>query len=230
MGHSVCLLMMPMLTGTRSRSHRPNWAYDAKDRLNLVLWNKIKSLISDTLADVLVILDCCYMSYLDIHKDERISRSSRAFEFLVAPNADSKVPLHGPASFASALIWALETLATCNVGFTASELSQKINNAPHFSAYQRPVLFDADQLGLRTIIIAPLGVEGGQHGTRSVKRLDIENDNLAVQLDLRLTLTKLPSNDDITNICKALKYLMDAGYIPVRHVEWGKLSCIEHVS
>jgi hypothetical protein len=208
---------------TRNRSRWPNPAHDDKIQLNQNLWRLAESLLSDTCADVLLILDGCYAGYPDRRQVHRVSRPSRTIELLATITNGPRAPFYGAQSFTPNLVWALEALATENAGYTTSELLQKINDAPLYWPGWQLVLIGDDTPSPKRILIAPLGVESEQDEAFSLKRSDIESNNLAASLEIRLMLTRVPSSDDIENICQAMKFFIGLGQTPVRRVEWGKL-------
>lgn len=150
----------------------------------------------------------------------------RAFEFLGATSAEDTTPEPGPNSFTSALIWALEKLAA-EEGFTASELLRKITCAPNFPKNQVPVQCDRDKPSLRKIVISPLLEHGNQQREAAAKKLSVSAE-CPEFLDLRVSLSHHPTEDDITSIAQTLKGLITTKSLPaVQQIAWGKFSVIE---
>lgn len=191
-------------------------------QVNEVVWHRAEELIKDAhKADVLLIFDCCYAGYLG-RNIGRAPWSSRSFEFLGATDAHSLTKVPGPHSFTSALVWALEQLADNTPGFTTSELQQKITEAEYFPPGQLPVLNERDKPCLRRLFIAPLPPHGETRDPVSLEDPE-DQDILGEYLDLRLPLTKHPSEKEIIRMCNSLKELINVEDLPARRVAWGGL-------
>ena len=93
--------------------------------MNYVVWQEAELLIrASQRADIFLILDCCHAGSL-IGTRQKSPWSERIFDFLGAYESGQTTPLPGPTSFTSALIHALETLASDGERFTSSELQKQ---------------------------------------------------------------------------------------------------------
>jgi hypothetical protein len=209
------------------RTRKPEHHDSEKTKsLNEIVWHHAEILIKCSSRDVLVIFDCCAAGNLgrDIGRSAHFGR--RAFEYLGATTADQSTQPPGPDSFTSGLIWALEKLAVSGGPFITSELLRKIHEAPNFPKDQWPVYHDRDQPSLRKIVVAPLLEDDPQQATKSTKEPGGQPE-CTEYLDLRVSLSKHPNEDEIEAFSHALKDLIVTKSIPALRVSWGKLSSIE---
>jgi hypothetical protein len=211
---------------SRSRSRNPeHHDSERKKMLNEIVWHRAENLIRDSLGDVFIIFDCCAAGNLGRDIGVRGRFAHRAFEFLGATSAGETTPEPGPNSFTSGLIWALEQLT--EDGFTTSELLDKLTHAPDFPPDQYPVLRERDRPSLKKIVISALLKDGSCQKEKAFKELSAPMERVEF-LDLRVLLSYHPTEEDITNIAKALKNtLMTKSISAVQHIAWGKLSAIE---
>lgn len=193
--------------------------------MNEIVWHRAENLIKDSWGDVFIIFDCCAAGNLGRDIGARGGWAHRAFEFLGATSAEETTPEPGPNSFTTGLIWALEQLT--DDGFTTSELLDKLTHAPDFPPDQYPVLRERDRPSLKKIVISALLRDGSRQKEKAFKESSAPLKRMEF-LDLRVSLSYHPTDEDITNIAKALKnILVIKSMSAVQHIAWGKLSAIE---
>lgn len=210
-----------------NRSRDPElYNSERKKKWNEIIWNHAESLLKESAGDVLIIFDCCAAGNLGRDIGVRGRGAHRAFEFLGATSAEYTTPEPGPNSFTSGLIWALEQLAAAEE-FTTSELLRKITDYPSFPRDQYPVLCERDKPSLKKICISPLSKDQSHQKERAAKESSAPAECLEF-LDLRVLLTRHPTEDDITKIAQNFREMLRRNSIEaVRHIAWGRLSTIQ---
>ncbi|KAK3677510.1 hypothetical protein LTR78_002360 [Recurvomyces mirabilis] len=107
---------------------------------NSIVWSQVEPIISNSAADVLLILDCCEAGRL-VHPKRRTARSF--FEFLGACSQGETTRAPGEESFTAALTSALRELSKRDRAFSTFELWQLIMEHPNFPGdEQTPVLIE----------------------------------------------------------------------------------------
>jgi hypothetical protein len=107
-------------------------------------WTRVEITLEKTEADVLVIFDCCCAGILHRRPPELRGRSTRRFLYVAACRAEQRTLSAGPASFTSAMIWALEKLAVDESGFSVRRLVRTLMSYEHFPRdAQEAVVFES---------------------------------------------------------------------------------------
>ena len=116
---------------------------------NTVEWSSIKPILQETLSDVLLIFDCCHAGLLR-RQLGRGADLSTPLCFIGACEATMRTRKSGPHSFATALIWALNKLAT-ESKFSATKLVNVLMSYEDFPEHQYPVYFGNQVISINPI-------------------------------------------------------------------------------
>src|SRR5215469_829385 len=116
---------------------------------NEIAWHTAEKLLNDTLADVLVIFDCCNAGALCKY------RSYLRFQYLAACKSEQVTPAPSEKSFTRALIWALEQLSKKSP-FHLPKLLDMIGKAPNFPRTQQPEIGHRIDTSREDIYLAPI--------------------------------------------------------------------------
>lgn len=108
-------------------------------------WTCVEITLEKTEADVLVIFDCCCAGLLFRQPTTfEGQHQKRKFLYVAACRAEQRTLSAGPASFTSAMIWALERLAVDESGFTVRRLVRTLMSYEHFPRdTQEAVVFES---------------------------------------------------------------------------------------
>jgi hypothetical protein len=198
------------------RNNKPN---DQITERNAILWHEAESIVKKTRADVLIIFDCCFAGNLISHGRSIYPR--RNFEFLAATGHSTTTPVPGPHSFTSALVWALEKLVASKVPFSTMELFNQIGNeAPNFPRKQIPILKQRYELTDRRLMLPPIPKDGEFAPAETKPSVEKHKEAVKESLDLRFFFDKRPSDEDIQQLSKELKELIDKGAISTSRIGW----------
>lgn len=137
------------------------------------------------------------------------SFSDRIFELLGAAGPDEVMCLPGPESFTSALIWALEELA--------SELLQKIILAPRFPPNQRPCLAELGIHCPQRLNLEPVATE---IVPRAQNKSGETASSIEYCLNLQFLLPALPTDKEIHKMCEGIKGLIKTHHLAARQILW----------
>lgn len=179
---------------------------------------------------MLLIFDCCYAGNL-IPRDERSYYSSRSFELIAACGRSATTSLPGPASFTSALIWALKSLVADRNRFTTLELQTKVMSCPSFPKKQLVTGGEINEPCDQRLILAPVSRTADRASPASITTTG-SNDgqfqrSLEYYLDLRLWFESQPNENEISNLAKKHKRLMVDKQIGAHRIDWHGLKNVE---
>ncbi|GME48565.1 hypothetical protein GTA08_BOTSDO01707 [Neofusicoccum parvum] len=173
---------------------------------NEIAWHRAEDNIRNTLADVLVIFDCCYAGALQDFRS-----SGHSFEFLGACGRDQLTPGPGKQSFTSALIWALrDSELRGKDGFDSAELRKTLMSAPDFRSgehyrSQTPMLFHRQRPNEDHVWVAPTKQPGEDVPVSPNKPLPHYRENGPMEyLDLRFRFSKEQTEAQVEELAKAL--------------------------
>ena len=195
-------------------------------------WIEVERVLSRTKADVLVIFDCCNAGRLC----RQASRGQdRCFQYLGACEAKHRTRRAGPQSFTHAMIWALGQLAK-EPGFPVTKLVQVIQCYEHFPKDQFPVLFGGRfEPASNNIYIAPMiaptssDLQAPPSPPTSVlpspQMLPADVPKTHDVLDLRFHFAQKATEQDIINVAKAMRHLVNQP-TPTCH----RVSFVDHYS
>jgi hypothetical protein len=193
-------------------------------------WTLVEITLEQTEADVLVIFDCCCAGLLLCPPPELRgrSRSRRKFLYVAACRAEQRTLSAGPASFTSAMIWALEELAMDGSGFTVRRLVRMLMSYEHFPRdTQQSVVFES-RFGAvdGDIWLAPSLGKGGAVGQRVEENSVQETHPTADVLDLRFHFAERVTGAVVEDTALALKTLLRTE----KSLRCHRVSLLEHKS
>jgi hypothetical protein len=168
-------------------------------------WDEVERTLSTTRSDVLVIFDCCQAGLLCRSAQEGLLNPNRSFQYLGACESKQVTERAGLESFTSAMIWALEKLAT-EPGFPVTKLVKTIEQHEHFPKKQKPVLFGGrfDPVA-ENICIAPMRTgEPDQPKTSDGRTAAPSAKPTRGVMELRLHFENGVTEEDIVNSARVL--------------------------
>jgi hypothetical protein len=171
-------------------------------------WTCVEITLEKTEADVLVIFDCCCAGLL-LRQPPTLGgqHSKRKFLYVAACRAEQRTLSAGPASFTSAIIWALKTLAVDESGFTIRRLVRTLMSHEHFPCgTQEAVVFES-RFGARDgdIWLAPSLVKGNAFRQRVEEDSTQETHSTVDVLDLRFHFAEPVTGAVVEDTALALK-------------------------
>jgi hypothetical protein len=196
------------------------------ENLTQLVWNEVQRGVENIEADLLVIFDSCYAG--TILKAKRITSSSyprRLTQFLGSTQSNCTAINPGPSSFTRALAWGLSHLAVESQGFSVEVLLEKIKQAPSFdlrngspvlSSYQFPL---HEKLVIKMLISSPQSRPSDELAMKEQDLVDVK-----FSLDLRILLTKCPTEEHITTLSELFLDLINVKGLPFHYVLWQGLS------
>jgi hypothetical protein len=226
-GHGLNDITAP---GTLSLHPTTTKPYSHKKRLNHIVWNQAEECIKNTKADILLIFDCCYAGELAKSK-KRGPALGKIFDFLGASQATQRAWGPGPHSFTSALIWALQELASRTDGFTLQELQSTIQSAPQFQRFPEPTHQQVPCIGerglepsLQRLKMCPLRETEDATQQHRVGLAQHQPERPNFYLTLEFLFSECPTTEDIADLGKWLREIMSEDKYPLQHVLWRGLS------
>jgi len=191
-------------------------------------WTRVEITLEKTEADVLVIFDCCCAGFLHRRLPELRGPSTRKFLYVAACRAEQRTLSAGPASFTSAMIWALEELAMDEPGFTVRRLVRTVMSYEHFPRdTQEAVVFES-RFGAvdGDIRLGPSLGKGGAVGRRVEENIVQETHPTADVLDLRFHFAERVTGAVVEDTALALKTLLRTE----KSLRCHRVSLLEHKS
>ena len=105
--------------------------------------------------------------------------------------------------------------------FTTSELLTEINNAPHFSRDQRPVMMDREDVARSgRIMLHPLSRKNSSRGPSSAAEVNINHANQHA-LTLHFDYDHKPSVENVTELGDHLISMFNRNTLKVNGIRWG---------
>jgi len=175
---------------------------------NSVAWESAESLLTDRVADVLAIFDCCDSGSLCR------SRGPVRFEVLASCCDNQTTAPPGDTSFTRALIWALRVLKTHENGkVTATVLQKQIKKYKDFPKAQFPHWHQREDDAWSNIVIAPMdsnySTPEPQQAAASIERY---------VLDLRFQYHEPITEEVLKELADNLKHLISIRRIRAQRV------------
>jgi hypothetical protein len=174
-------------------------------------------------ADFLLIFDCCFAGKLaGFHSRKDFSKTN--FDFLGAsgPNQLAEVP--GETSFTFALIRALRELANEPAGFTTPELFNKILECPTFPKEEQTPCMLSKKNCVEKLLLAPLPKNEVLPATMTVEsKGDPKPTSLDYCLRLDFLLPRLPSDEEMGEMCDGFKGLIHEKRLMAQKIVWNTL-------
>ncbi|KAL9095056.1 MAG: hypothetical protein Q9165_002658 [Trypethelium subeluteriae] len=171
---------------------------------NGIVWELAEANIENSEADVLLIFDCCHAGVLC-----RSMENQRLRGALAACAADAKTNVPGKTSFTTALIWALNQLASGPKSpyFETWELVKKIRDFPDFPSGQYPQYFGPN------ICLAPSSFDSDSKG------IHFDHTVGASYIDLRFYCETL-DNKELISIASVLKEMIRKRELPTHRINF----------
>jgi hypothetical protein len=171
-------------------------------------WTCVEMTLEKTEGDVLVIFDCCCAGLL-LRQPPTFEgqHSKRKFLYVAACRAEQRTLSAGPASFTSAIIWALKTLAVDESGFTIRRLVRTLMSYEHFPCgTQEAVVFESRfGAGDGDIWLAPSPMKGNAFRQRVEEDSTQETHPTVDVLDLRFHFAEPVTGVVVEDTALALK-------------------------